>query len=305
MKVIRSLEFHIGSKEEKLPGFTAAFPYIASRAELDYYRESFVPWHWHKAVELFYVESGELSYHTPNGCYTFPAGSGGMINSNVLHMTRFEPRHKKNIQLLHIFEPDLISGKCGSLIEQTYVLPLTMASWLEILPLSPDIPEQAEILSSIRRAFQLSEQEFGYELKVRNALSDIWLRLFRPCLPRLHESAGTYDHSTDKIKSMMIYIHEHYPEKISIAQLAAAAFLSERDCYRVFRKYLHMSPLEYMKSYRLQMACQMLAEGQAPVTEVGHACGLGNSSYFGKFFHENMGCTPSEYRKKWQDCDRS
>ena len=39
MKVIRSLEFHTGSREDKLPGFTAAFPYIALRTELDYYRE--------------------------------------------------------------------------------------------------------------------------------------------------------------------------------------------------------------------------------------------------------------------------
>ena len=45
MRIIRSLEFQIGSKEEKLPYDTHAFPYLASRAELDYYREPFVPWH--------------------------------------------------------------------------------------------------------------------------------------------------------------------------------------------------------------------------------------------------------------------
>lgn len=54
MRITRNLEFQIGSKEEKLPYSTADFPYVASRAELDYYRESFVPWHWHNAVELFY-----------------------------------------------------------------------------------------------------------------------------------------------------------------------------------------------------------------------------------------------------------
>ena len=66
MRITRNLEFQIGSKEEKLPYSTADFPYVASRAELDYYRESFVPWHWHNAVELFYIESGELKYYTPN-----------------------------------------------------------------------------------------------------------------------------------------------------------------------------------------------------------------------------------------------
>ena len=111
MRITRSLEFQLGSKEEKMPYTASNFPYIASQAELDWYREPFVPWHWHKAVELFYIESGELEYCTPNGTIVFPAGSGGLINSNVLHMTKFQTRREKNIQLLHIFEPELIGGK--------------------------------------------------------------------------------------------------------------------------------------------------------------------------------------------------
>ncbi len=49
MRITRSLEFQTGSKEEKLPYDTPDFPYLASRAELDFYREPFVPWHWHMA----------------------------------------------------------------------------------------------------------------------------------------------------------------------------------------------------------------------------------------------------------------
>ena len=115
--------------------------------------------------------------------------------------------------------------------------------------------------------------------------------------------SGKYNKSNDKIKLMMIYIHEHYSEKISISQLAAAAYLSERECFRVFHDCLHMTPAEYIKSYRLQAACQMLARGNEPVTVVSHACGLGSSSYFGKVFQEYAHCTPSEYRRKWRNSD--
>ena len=141
MKIIRSIEYHTGTQEEKLPDFNPDFPYIYSRAELDYYRESFVPWHWHKAVELFYIESGEITYHTPNGTFTFPAGSGGFVNSNVLHMTTFRLHREKNVQLLHIFDPVFIAGNQGSLIEQRYVMPLVTDPRLEIISLSPDVPE--------------------------------------------------------------------------------------------------------------------------------------------------------------------
>lgn len=305
MKVIRGLEFHTDSKEEKLPDFSPDFPYIASRAELDCYREPFVPWHWHKAVELFYIESGELRYHTPNGTMVFSEGSGGMVNSNVLHMTSFRKNREKNIQLLHIFDPVLIAGQWGSLIEQKYITPLITASRLELIALYPDNPRHASILHLIRQAFELSEDEFGYELNIREALSQIWFRIVQLCRPALLEEPDTNTKSIDKIKSMMIYIHEHYSEKISVSELSAAAYLSERECYRVFQSCLHMTPTEYMKSYRLQMACRMLAEGQESVTEIGHACGLGSTSYFSKIFHARTGCTPLEYRRKWQDNNKN
>ena len=52
---------------------------------------------------------------------------------------------------------------------------------------------------------------------------------------------------------------------------------------------------------RLQAACQMLARSELSLTEIGRASGLGSSSYFGKLFREAMGCTPSEFRRSWQD----
>ena len=302
MKDITNIEFRSGSKEERLPGFAPDFPYIASRAELDKYIGRFVPWHWHKTVELFYVESGVLEYNTPKGKTVFPAGSGGMVNSNVLHMTRAGSEGERNVQLIHIFDPSLIAGEPGSRIEKKFVLPVVAASQLEIMAFYPGDPAQEEVLALLRRSFSLSEQEWAYEIKLREVLSDIWVRLLSVSAPLLQEEreAGSSD---DKIKMMMIYIHEHYPEKITVAELAAAAFSSERECYRVFRDCLHMSPVEYLQNFRLQMACKMLAKGSDTITAVSHACGLGSSSYFGKVFRERMGCSPVEFRRRWRNSD--
>lgn len=302
MKNIDHIEFYTGSKEEMLPGFTSDFPYIASRSELDKYIGRFVPWHWHKAVEIFYMESGCLEYETPEGKILFPAGSGGMVNSNVLHMTRVMADTEKNSQILHIFDVSLLAGEQGSRIEQKYITPVVTAPQIEIIPLFPEHAEEDKILQLIREAFRYEEEAFGYEVKLREALSEIWLRLFalsRPMLGKREE----HNKRNDKIKLMLVYIHEHYPEKISISELAAAAYLSERECFRVFHDCLHTTPVEYIRSYRLQAACQMLARGQESVTVISHACGLGSSSYFGKVFREYAHCTPSEYRRKWQDCD--
>ena len=300
MRIISNIEFYSGSKEERLPGFSSDFPCIASCVELDKNIRRFIPWHWHKQVELFYMESGALEYCTPKGKFLFPAGSGGMVNSNVLHMTSPQAKKEKNIQLLHIFNHSLIAGKQGSLIEQKYVMPIISASQIEIIALYPENPEQAEVLKLIRESFTLSENEFGYEIKLREVLSEIWIKIFAISRSKLEEKKN-YDRVNDKIKLMMAYVHEHYAEKITITELAVAAFSSERECFRIFHDCLHMTPVEYINSYRLQIACQMLAEGRETITYISNACGMGSSSYFGKLFRENIGCTPSEYRRKWQN----
>lgn len=304
MRITHDLEFQIGSKEEKLPYATPDFPYIASRAELDYYREHVVPWHWHNAIELFYMESGELKYHTPNGNVVFSAGSAGMVNSNILHMTEFEQHREKNIQLLHIFDSKLLAGNHGSIIYKKYIMPIVTSSQIEMISLNPNEPEQAAIIDFIRKAFLLSEDELGYEVYIREALSQIWVHLFKMCIPLLQSKPQSADIASDKVKLMMVYIHEHYSEKISIPELAETAFLSERECYRTFQNHLHMTPVEYMKSYRIQAARQMLADTQMPITEIGYACGLGNASYFGKIFREFTGHTPLQYRRKWQNSNK-
>ena len=302
MQKIRQIEFEAGSREERLPGFAPDFPYIATRAELDRYAERFVPWHWHRAVELFYMESGALEYETPAGRMVFPKGSGGFVNSNVLHMTRPLARGEENLQLVHLFDPSFIAGEQGSRIGQKYVLPLTAAAQVELIPLCPGDPQQAALLAQLRAAFDLEEGAPGYELRLRNILSEVWLGLAQLARPLLEQPASP-DRSSGQIKTMLAYIHEHYPEKITSADLAAAAYLSERGCYRLFRDCLHTTPAEYITGYRLQAACRMLVDSARPVAEVGWACGLGSSSHFGSVFRRAMGCTPTEYRRRWQDRD--
>ncbi len=81
---------------------------------------------------------------------------------------------------------------------------------------------------------------------------------------------------------MIIYIHEHFRDKITVGNIAGAAFISERECFRTFQECLRTTPVEYLKAYRLQQASRMLAQGRESVTLVSQACGLGSSSYFRK-----------------------
>ena len=292
MKEVYGVTFKSDSKEEDLPGFDESFPCISTCYS---FREGQgAPWHWHKAVELFYVESGSIEYITPTRRYVFPTGWAGMVNSNMLHMTEGKGR-RNGRQLLHLFDPLLIAGTAGSRIEERYIRPLVSAAQPELIALDPEIPDHRETIRQIRESFLLPVERVGYELRIRTALSEIWLRLLEIAAPNMRHSAeGTV---SEQLKRMLGFVHENYGERVTAKELAAEAYISERSCFALFKTYLRTTPAAYIQSYRLQAAKRLLAQSDGSITGIADACGFGSSSHFSSVFRKEVGIAPHEYRK--------
>lgn len=295
--ISEQVEVYPGSREERLPRFTPQFPHIASHVVM----QTGAAWHWHRSFELFYVEQGAVEYHTPHTVRLFRAGSGGLVNSNVLHHTRCPAAGA--VQRLHLFEPELLSGIPGGTVEQRYIAPLLASGAPELLSLSPEDPAQQQALELLRQSLYLDETAFGYELELQALLARIWVQLLRPLEHMAPAAPGRADAAAKKVKQMMLYLHTHYAEKLTIADLAAAVFCSQRECYRCFQLCLHQTPVEYLQHIRLQAACKQLMETDIPITAIAQSCGFASSSYFGTQFRQAYGCTPTQYRQKWQDID--
>lgn len=298
MLKIKSMTVHPDTKEELLPEFHEDFPYIMTTPLFSYIEKNLTRWHWHNALELFYLEKGSLEYDTPSGKFVIEEGCGGLVNSNILHTSKTISDPKDTIQYLHLFDPALLAGRTGNLIDQKYIAPFTMHSGCDIITLSKENPSDQLILDKIKDSFSLSQNMFGFELKIRNQLSDIWIDLLEKLKTSKQTSSISMRHN-DRIKQMLSFIFQHFAETISIQEIAHAGFCSERECYRLFQNCLHMTPNEYLINYRLQKACDKLQKTSDPITDIGHSCGFANSSYFGRVFKEHLGCTPSAYRKQF------
>lgn len=296
MKKRQAVLLRNGSREEIMPDYAADFPYIASYVEMDRFTGNFVPWHWHKEIEVFYILEGNLEYDTPKGKTIFGPGSAGIVNSNVLHRSRMHKEEKKVAAYIHLFDPVLISGSRGSRIERKYVTPFITAAQLDIVGLYSEKEENRALLEAVRQSFEIEEAEPAYELKLRSCLSEIWVQMFSVVKPLLKEK-GISGKMDEKAKRMLAFIHENYGGKITVSEIAGAAFISERECFRTFHECLHMTPAEYLMDYRLQAACRMLVTGNDSITQISQSCGFSGSSYFGKIFRNALGCTPLEYRR--------
>ena len=97
-------------------------------------------------------------------------------------------------------------------------------------------------------------------------------------------------------KDMVSFIYQHYPEKISLNDIAAAGHVGRSKCCQIFKHYMQQSPVDFLNAYRLKISCQLLCTTQKSITEIAMLCGFNHLSYFSKYFAECYGCIPREYR---------
>lgn len=142
------------------------------------------------------------------------------------------------------------------------------------------------------------QNETDSEFQTRNILSETWNLLIKELQenPDNQYIAGT--EQTNRLRSMIAYINNHYPEKITLAGIAKAAGVSEREVTRCFKKNIGQSPMDYLMKYRLNQSKKLLLETSMTITDICQQCGFSDSAYFGKVFRKSYDMTPSEYRSR-------
>lgn len=93
------------------------------------------------------------------------------------------------------------------------------------------------------------------------------------------------------------HLHDHFAERLTVADLARVAGISPPHFSRLFRKETGHSPLDYLIRVRIQRSRMMLRAGDDSVTTVALSCGFATPSHFADCFRKQCGVSPSEYLK--------
>lgn len=273
---------------------TAAFPIRGYDNNLWLYPTHGVPWHWHEECELMYVSEGTAVLRATETKFTLEQGQGAFVNSNELHS--MDPANEGPCRMdCTLFDPSIIGGAPYSLFQLKYVAPIYKNPRIRAVIFTEEVPWQAELLESLRRTRPTFDSEaFGHELEVRTLLSTIWLKM----LENLDTQAPRIESSMDPhIRTMMLYIHRHYAEPLTLGDIAASADVSVRTCSRSFKKQLGMSVFSYLMSHRVKQAAQLLATTQDSITDICFATGFSDTGYFARVFRSVTGQTPRAFRK--------
>lgn len=284
------LRIHNNQMEE-VEGLHNEYPYAYHHVDL---QKTAVPWHWHEALEINLVTSGKVKVYTTNQSQVFQTGEGFFTNSNILVSM-------ENIQdcILdsHLFHPVFLSGHFKSVFETKYLNPVTQNRNLDIICLRDTDPVQKQVLRKLQQLSGLQSHP-DTEFQTRNLLSEIWLLLLEVIRNTDSSSFQGGSKNQDRILTMIAFIQENYTQKLTLEDIADSAAVSTRECLRCFQSSIHQSPMDYLISYRIQVAKKMLETTDHSITEIALRCGFNSNSYFTKIFHRTYGKTPNAFRKE-------
>lgn len=104
-----------------------------------------------------------------------------------------------------------------------------------------------------------------------------------------------FQHGQD-LEMILAIIHENFRNITNVGALIRVTGFAETDCTRLFCTYMKMTPMEYIRRYRIKIACQLLMNTNLSVTEISEQCNM-NLSYLCKKVREITGFSPLEYRR--------
>lgn len=98
-------------------------------------------------------------------------------------------------------------------------------------------------------------------------------------------------------KQASSYMLERLDKKITINEISEKMHVSQTQLKNSFRNYYGESVYKYIRSRKMKLAADQLAEGQFSVMEIAGMFGYENCSKFAAAFRGEYGVSPSSYRK--------
>lgn len=101
-----------------------------------------------------------------------------------------------------------------------------------------------------------------------------------------------------KLALALRLMHEKPATPWSVAQLAHEAAMSRSAFFDRFSRTVGIAPMNYLQTWRMAMAKQLLRQRELTIAEIAERVGYGSVSAFGLAFTRQVGMPPGRYAKE-------
>ena len=309
MKLLKTLALE--QKEDAHHG-KALFPLQKYITQLDK-EHPVVTTHWHDEAEFTLVKEGSAEYQINLEDYAITAGDLVFIQPRILHtiaLNSTEQIQQKYFQMeqyqqkpfqseTYVFHLNYLGANATDICATRYLLPLINEEYTLPCHISPDHPAYASLKAVFSQISGLYEETPpGYELAIKSCLLQAIFLLLPYGVSGKNQDT---DSASEKLKTVLDYIHLHYADALSIKELAAQCYFSEYYFMRFFKKHMHMTVIEYLNNLRMEKAVELFEQGYTSIIEVSMSVGFHSLSYFHKVFREKFSMTPKQFLQQLKE----
>lgn len=268
---------------------------IAGHARYEYSEvaRSYVPMHWHGALELIYILSGELTVETEQHRWQLHAGQCIFVSPYVLHSTI--SLSGSTVLLLQIpieklgdFAPETRSRQ---FIWDTEMTNPTMTASIERV--------KQKLLQMQHTA---SSDSLFRDIRMASLLLEITYLLYEEfSRPVTENSLSRREKNRQRLLAVMAYIEAHYRENIALSDAAATLRMHPNSFCRFFKENTGVTYLNYLNEYRLSKVYEDLVTTDAALHEILEKHGFTNYKLFRHMFAERFHTTPGKMREELRE----
>jgi transcriptional regulator GlxA family with amidase domain len=106
--------------------------------------------------------------------------------------------------------------------------------------------------------------------------------------------------SDARLAAAIRVMHEHPTRAWTVAELAKEAALSRSTFFERFNRRVGMAPMEYLLTWRMALAKDLLRRNEGRVAEVAQRVGYSSASTFSVAFTRHVGRPPAQYAREEQ-----
>lgn len=99
-------------------------------------------------------------------------------------------------------------------------------------------------------------------------------------------------------KEALNYIEQNFQNDISVEDIAAFCGLNRSYFGKIFRDTVGKSPQEFLMTYRMMKAAELLKLTKLSIGDIGNAVGYSNQLHFSRAFKSIYGISPREWRNQ-------
>ena len=109
--------------------------------------------------------------------------------------------------------------------------------------------------------------------------------------------------ANDYVTKAQDYIRSNYCNPIKVSDIANYVCINRSYLYTLFEKTLGISPQQYLTSYRIAKAVELLQLTSLSIESIAISCGYSDPLVFSKAFRQEKKMSPSQYRKSLPKSD--